>query len=84
MKVSSRYLDRTLKKANIDKQMKSVGLEVIQAKLQEAYSQYYIAKANSKELRHTFLQQMAKAWTEKRNKPKATRYKNMLQTMLYT
>lgn len=77
-KVSSRYLDRTLKKAQLSKEEKIMGKEYLDEKLKEMYTLYYTAKSNAAGLRKIFLHTLAEAWAEKRNQIKARVYKNSL------
>jgi hypothetical protein len=69
-KVSSRLLSRTLKKAGIQAEAKTLELEDLQERLKEEYQHYYQIKGEAKQLRMTALVYLALALAEKGNSEK--------------
>jgi hypothetical protein len=64
-KVSSRLLPRTLKKANMSLDLKSLQETTIQEELKEDYQNYYRIKGNARQLRATALENLAEALVQK-------------------
>jgi hypothetical protein len=69
-KVSSQLLSRTLKKAGIQAEAKTLELEDLQERLKEEYQHYYQIKGEAKQLRMTALDSLASALAEKGNSEK--------------
>jgi hypothetical protein len=67
LKVSSRLLSRSLKKAGIPTTTKANSIIVIQDELKVEYKHYYSLKKTSKELRETHLERLASAMATKGN-----------------
>ncbi len=61
MKVSSRLLNRTLKKSGLPTSTRSLKKEVISQRLKEAYQDYYKIKGSSKELRASATDELVEA-----------------------
>jgi hypothetical protein len=67
LKISSRLLERTMKKANVDRSAKNASTILIKDQLTEAYRNYFQLKASQKHLRQTHLEQLAEAIAEENN-----------------
>jgi len=63
--VSSRFLKRTLKRANLSNKMRSLSEEELQERLKDEYKLYYQLKGEAGELRMTALENLALAIAEK-------------------
>jgi hypothetical protein len=61
LKVSSRLLKRSMKKANLSNEVRMFPMRQIQNCIKEAYQHYYQLKGNDRELRYTFLEKLAEA-----------------------
>jgi hypothetical protein len=77
-RVSSRYLDRTLKKAQLPSAEKVMGAAYIEEKLKEAYQTYYTTKGQAHLLRRNYLHTLAEAWAERGQANKERIYKWLL------
>ena len=75
IRTSSRYLNRTLKKASIPRIARKASLATIVEKLKVAYQEYYKIKGNAKVTRVTFQNNLAEALAEAGNIKKATALK---------
>jgi hypothetical protein len=64
-KVSSRLLDRSLKKANMPSDLNRLQETDFQQELKEEYQNYYSIKGNAKQLRATALENLAEALAQK-------------------
>ncbi len=77
-KVSSRYLDRPLTKANLSRNEKNMGHLYLEEQLKIAYHDYYLAKGSARQTRDIYLQTLAEACAEQHNSNKETVYKTLL------
>jgi hypothetical protein len=71
LKVSSRMLARSLCKANLTSQTRSLGLPALEDNLKQAYTIYYTSKGNASSLRGSALEARAEAWAMKNQLDKA-------------
>jgi hypothetical protein len=74
-KVSSCLLSRTLKKANLSSRAKGMGLKYLEEQRKRAYELYQLAKENARDIRETYLSEVAEACAQenKGNKEKVLR-----------
>jgi hypothetical protein len=79
LKVSSRKLARTLKKADIHTKTGETTITEIQDELHKATKQYYIQKKSAAQLRDNYLQRLAAAVTATGNLKKETVIKQLQQ-----
>jgi hypothetical protein len=63
-KISSRLIKRTLKKAGLSIEMRSLSLESLEANLKEEYKTYYQIKGEANQLRSAALDSLAEALAE--------------------
>ncbi len=78
-KVSSRLLERCLRKAQLGPEEKIMSIDYLESKLKETYKIYYSTKGNAALLRSNFLHTLAEAWEDKQNKPKEQIYRQLLR-----
>jgi hypothetical protein len=72
LKVSSRLLRRSMRKAALNTDISNLGLTYMEENLHSAYKQYYAVKEHHPSLRATALDTLAEACTAKNNISKAT------------
>jgi hypothetical protein len=79
LKISSRLLSRTLRKANIHFSLKKAGEQMIVDHLLAAFKHYYSIKGSHKELRHTAIEKRAEAIAAEGNLEKGKVLKEIRQ-----
>jgi hypothetical protein len=79
MKISSRLLNRVLKKASLKSETRALSLKEIDTNLKLAYQNYYRVKGSDDELRATAMEQLAEALAEAGNTKKETMIKVLRQ-----
>jgi hypothetical protein len=77
MKVSSRLLQRSMRKANLDKSMKHVNANTSKENLKQAYKHYYSIKGSDRDLRKTYLEELVEALCAMGNVKKETTIKQI-------
>jgi Reverse transcriptase (RNA-dependent DNA polymerase) len=77
MKVSSRLLQRSLKKANISYFFRHAPIQTINEKLRQAYKDYFVIKGSHRELRNTYLENLAEALSAGSNTKRETMLKQL-------
>ena len=78
-KVSSRLLQRTLKKASLNPILRTSSLQTCQENLKMAYKQYYSLKGSHRVLRKNAMERLAEAIAEQGNQKKASIIKGITQ-----
>ncbi len=80
LRVSSRLLQRTMRKASLEPVIKTLGIKFMEENLHLAYRHYYDIKGHHLSLRDSLLDTRAEAWAEKNNTDKATMIRMMKQS----
>ncbi len=78
-KVSLQFLERSLKKAGLCAQEKTMSKMYFEEKLKETYQLYETAKGNAAFLCSNYLHMLAEARSEKKNTTKEKIYRNLLR-----
>ncbi len=70
MKVSSRLLRRSLTKASIPREARALSAAEISRRLKDAFQEYYKIKGSVKEVRDSYMENLAEAMAEQGNTKK--------------